>query len=122
MSTITSRNGKFAIKFEDSASEIDHPLKPHDYGGNGHWLLDYTAVGTIIFAFRGTVFELKFGNFGVLVLISLLLLEGFENFFFESILRLFFTLLLRLVDIVYLTELILNLIVILEDVMIHIRG
>ena len=39
LSTITSRNGKFAIKFEDSASEIDHPLKPHDYGGNGHWLL-----------------------------------------------------------------------------------
>ena len=39
MSTITSRNGKFAIKFEDSASEIDQALKPYDYGGNGHWLL-----------------------------------------------------------------------------------
>ena len=39
LSTVTSRNGKFAITFEDSSCEIDHPLKPDDYGGNGHWLL-----------------------------------------------------------------------------------
>ena len=39
LSTVTSRNGKFAVQFEDSVRELDHALKPHDYGGNGHWLL-----------------------------------------------------------------------------------
>ena len=39
LSTVLSRNGKFACKFEDSINEIDHPLKPEDYGRTGHWVL-----------------------------------------------------------------------------------
>ena len=38
-STVTSRNGKFAMKFDDSVNEIDHTLKPEDYGPGGHWVL-----------------------------------------------------------------------------------
>ena len=38
-STVTSRNGKFAMKFPDSINEIDHALKPGDYGPEGHWVL-----------------------------------------------------------------------------------
>ena len=39
LSSITSRNGKFACKIEDSVNEIDHQLKSDDYGRTGHWVL-----------------------------------------------------------------------------------
>lgn len=39
LSTVKSRNGKFAMKFEDSANEVFHTLKKDDYGRSSHWLL-----------------------------------------------------------------------------------
>ena len=38
-STLASRNGKFAMKFDDSVNEVDHALKPEDYGPEGHWVV-----------------------------------------------------------------------------------
>ena len=38
-STMRGRNGKFAMKFEDSVNEIDHELSPDDYGPERHWVL-----------------------------------------------------------------------------------
>ena len=38
-STLISRNGKFAMKFDDSVNEVDHAMKPEDYGPEGHWVL-----------------------------------------------------------------------------------
>ena len=44
LSTVASRNGKFAMKFEDSANEIAHNLKKDDYGTSGHWVLVKTEL------------------------------------------------------------------------------
>ena len=37
--TLVSRNGKFAMKIDDSVNEVDHALKPEDYGPEGHWVV-----------------------------------------------------------------------------------
>ena len=37
--TLVSRNRKFAMKFDDSVIEVDHALKPEDYGPEGHWVV-----------------------------------------------------------------------------------
>ena len=39
LSTVGSRNGKFACKFTDSINEITHLLQLEDYGRTGHWTL-----------------------------------------------------------------------------------
>ena len=36
-SSTLSRNGKFAMKFSDSVSEVDHALLPDGYGPAAHW-------------------------------------------------------------------------------------
>lgn len=38
-SAALSRNGKFAMKFSDSVSEVDHALLPDDYGPAAHWVV-----------------------------------------------------------------------------------
>ena len=38
-STLRGRNGKFAVKFDDTVNEIDHELDPNEYGPGQHWVL-----------------------------------------------------------------------------------